>query len=222
MEDVAAPADASGASAAAAAAAAPVSHFDRCLAAGAAYKETGNAAFKAGDLQRALGQYARVSGCVGGLEVPAMFSQSGELGLLAQGLRDRPPPPSESQLAALHALQDSVALNRAACYAKPGALQDWRKVHELASTVLARDNRNAKALFRRGQALLQLQNSAAGAGGGGSGAVEAALADLTAAATILPSDAGINQLLAQAKRQMAELEKAEERKLRAQFANMFK
>jgi hypothetical protein len=220
MEDVAVLADASAASAAATAAAAPVSHFDRCLAAGAAYKETGNAAFKAGDLQRALGQYARVSGCVGGLEVPAMFSQSGELGLLAQGLRDRPPPPSEAQLAALHALQDSVALNRAACYARPGPLQDWRKVHELASTVLARDSRNAKALFRRGQALLQLQSAAAG--GAGSGAVEAALADLTAAAAILPTDAGINQLLAQAKRQMAEQEKAEERKLRAQFANMFK
>ena len=141
--------------------------------------------------------------------------------MLAQGLRDRPSPPSESQLAALHALQDSVTLNRAACYTKPGVLQDWRKVHELASTVLARDSRNAKTLFRRGQALLQLLNSAGG-GGGGSGAVDAALADLTAAATILPTDAGINQLLAQAKRQMAELEKAEERKLRAQFANMFK
>jgi hypothetical protein len=93
MEDVAAPADASDA-----AAAAPV--FDRCLAAGAAYKESGYAAIKAGDWQRAFGQDVRV--------------------------------------------------------------------HELAATVLARDSRNAKALFRRGQALPQLQN------GGGSGAVEAA------------------------------------------------
>jgi len=194
------------------AAAAPASHFEQCMAAGQAYKAAGNAAFQAGDLQRALGQYARVVGCVGGLEVPAAFTGPGEIGLLAQGLK-RPPPLTEAQLRDLHALVDSTTLNRAACHAKPGPLQSWQKVYELSSQVLERDPRNAKALFRRGQAVLQH---------GGAGAAETALTDLTAAAAILPTDAGIAQLLAQAKRQIAQQQQEDERKLRAQFAGMFK
>ena len=180
------------------------------MAAGLAYKEAGNAAFKAGETARALGQYARVQGCVGGLEAPAALTGVPAIGMLAAGLRDRPPPPSGAQLAALHALLDSVSLNSAACYARPGPTQNWQRVYECADRVLARDPRSAKALFRRGQALLQY------------GETDRAIEDLSGAHSLLPADGAIGALLAQARRAVADKNAQDERRMRAQFANMFK
>ncbi len=140
--------------------------------------------------------------------------QGSELSMLAMGVASsRPPPLTQDQLTSLHTLKDSATMNKAACYAKPGPSQSWQKVFECASTVLQGDPQNAKALYRRGQATLLH---------GGPGAAEAALQDLTAAAARAPTDASIRQLMQQAQKAIAQQQAADDQKLRAQFAGMFK
>jgi 3-phosphoinositide dependent protein kinase-1 len=76
------------------------------------------------------------------------------------------------------ALRTSCLLNRAACRLKTG---EFPGVVEDCGRVLAGDADNVKALFRRGQALVELQR------------LEEARADLLRAAKLAPKDQGIRQ-----------------------------
>jgi len=96
-----------------------------------------------------------------------------------------------------------IMLNRAACSLK---LQDYERAKKDCNAVIDREVKNVKALFRRAQANVALKD------------LDAAVADLEAAAYCAPTDSGIKAELVRVKK----LQHANEAKLRGTFKNMFK
>ncbi|CAI7730596.1 unnamed protein product [Closterium sp. NIES-53] len=102
----------------------------------------------------------------------------------------------------LHSIRDALLNNYAACKLKRG---DFDGAIEDSSSVLSRNENNAKALFRRAQAYL------------GRNELEPAIADLTQALKVEPNDGGIKRELAAAKKKLATRKEKE----KAAYAKMF-
>ena len=149
------------------------------LAAAAAQKGAGNAHYKAGAYAAAAKRYARAASFI---EYDSGFS-------------------AETKAAAAD-LKKACALNIAAARVKLG---DWAAAAAAATQVLDKDSSNAKALFRRAQARLGLQEY-----------VEAG-ADIRAALALDPASADLRALLARHRKESA----AYDKQSRAAFANMF-
>lgn len=110
---------------------------------------------------------------------------------------------TEEQKKQAEALIHAANANIAACYLK---LNQFDKAVQWSAKVLEKEPNNAKALFRRGFAYLQLKE------------YEKAAEDLTEAAKLQPEDKAIKAALRQAKEHTA---KAEE-KYKQSFAQAFK
>ena len=106
-----------------------------------------------------------------------------------------------AKLANEGSLQAICQLNQVQCHLKLG---EWQLAHDLATTVLARDSDNAKALFRRGIACTQLKK------------FDAAKADLREACRLEPKSKEVRDAFAECKR----LEAAATQDNRAMSAKM--
>ncbi|KAJ3158383.1 hypothetical protein HDU86_002849 [Geranomyces michiganensis] len=138
------------------------------LATGKAAKDKGNAAFKAGHIQEALREYHTATLYLTGLDNAAMSA------FVPQN------PLADAVKAEIKDTLKACYSNMSACYLKQSRPE---KCIELTAKVLALDPKNAKALFRRGQANSDLKN------------VDAAYADLLKAAELAPQDKGIRDAL---------------------------
>ncbi|KAJ3176142.1 hypothetical protein HDU87_005519 [Geranomyces variabilis] len=144
---------------------------DEKLQTGKAEKDKGNAAFKAGQIPEALRAYHTATLYLTGLDNAAMAA------FVPQN------PLAETIKAEIKDTLKACYSNMSACYLKQSRPE---KCIELTAKVLALDPNNAKALFRRGQANIALENE------------DAAYADLLKAAELAPQDKGIRDALASA------------------------
>lgn len=123
----------------------PQGDYDQALA----LKDAGNAAFKAGDLKGALKNYSRIFMHIGMNPCMNMSQMMGGGGA--------PPDPAAKSKDPLQQKTDELRLtafnNMAAVYSKMGK---WEDAKEKCSRVLKHDDKNKKALFRRGMALRKL------------------------------------------------------------------
>jgi tetratricopeptide (TPR) repeat protein len=96
-------------------------------------------------------------------------------------------------------LMVSTWSNMAACYLK---LEQFEKTVEICDKVIKQDSKNAKAHFRKGQALLHLN------------VLDSALQTLKSAALMEPTDIGIRQEIQKVKDKLAELDRKSKEELR--------
>ncbi|KAL3898266.1 MAG: hypothetical protein SGCHY_002858 [Lobulomycetales sp.] len=145
------------------------------LAEAAKRKESGNEAFKAGDHPTALRRYHETLLYCTGLDTSQLSAVLGDSADTSAS-----PQPSTQQAADIKALQISVHANMALIHVASG---NHSRAVESCSKCLALDPSHAKALFRRGQAYVEL------------GQLDKAESDLRAAVRVCPSDPGIRSLL---------------------------
>jgi len=123
----------------------PQADYDQALA----LKDAGNAAFKGGDLKGALKNYSRIFMHIGMNPCMNMSQMMGGGGA--------PPDPASKSKDPLQQKTDELRLtafnNMAAVYSKMGK---WEDAKEKCSRVLKHDDKNMKALFRRGMAFRKL------------------------------------------------------------------
>jgi tetratricopeptide (TPR) repeat protein len=129
----------------------------------------------------------------------------GGIGYLAQNQAAKTPTLTQEQSAALDALTVATHLNLSMAYLK---LNNVQKAFEAASKALELEPRNAKAVFRRGQALLA------------NGDADSALADFEASNSIQADPAVANQITL-LKRKREEQERKNVEAMRANFSKMF-
>ena len=193
----------SGAAAEASAAPTPlISGPDRvasCIAEAERLKAEGTALLQAGDAAKAVGKYSRVFAYVQGLGLSEASAASAVMQLTGRSIGEKVAP---SQQAAIDALLFASNCNLALCYLK---LAQPERVVAFASKALQLQPQSAKALFRRGAALLSLGN------------VDAARADLEAASSLCPADAAIRAELLR----LRSREREQEEGMRRQFAGLF-
>ncbi|KAL6764669.1 cyclophilin-type peptidyl-prolyl cis-trans isomerase [Haematococcus lacustris] len=157
------------------------------LAAAEAIRLEGNSLFKQGDVARAAGLYCKA------LRYASIRTYG----------QDNPPQMTEEQQAQAGQVEQACVLNRAACRMKLGRHQ---AAASDCSSILEQQPDNVKALFRRGQCLVALNQ------------VEEGVKDLKRAQQLEPSDKGIAAALAAANKIIA----AEVKKQQATYARMFK
>eukprot|EP00475_Leptophrys_vorax_P029786 TRINITY_DN4403_c0_g1_i1.p1 TRINITY_DN4403_c0_g1~~TRINITY_DN4403_c0_g1_i1.p1 ORF type:complete len:363 (-),score=19.64 TRINITY_DN4403_c0_g1_i1:71-1159(-) len=102
----------------------------------------------------------------------------------------------------LHVIRDALLSNYAACKLKRG---DYDGAIEDCTSIVSRNDKNAKAFFRRAQAYL------------GRNELEPAIEDLSHALKLEPNDSGIKRELAAAKKKLATRREKE----KAAYAKMF-
>ena len=151
------------------------------LAAQARKKEQGNARFRAGDIKGAVGKYERAA---------SYYPSDADLEKGKAYGED-----VDGQKAAARATKLSCKLNLANCELKLG---EWAKAEKAAADALEIDAGSVKALYRRGQARLQL------------GELDGAKADLMDAAKREPQNREVRKELESLKAKQAE-RKAEEK-----------
>jgi len=126
----------------------PQGDYDQALA----LKDAGNAAFKAGDLKGALRNYSRIFMHIGMNPCMNMSQMMG-----GGGASGGPPDAAAKPKDPLQQKTDELRLtafnNMAAVYSKMGK---WEDAKEKCSRVLKHDDKNMKALFRRGMAFRKL------------------------------------------------------------------
>jgi tetratricopeptide (TPR) repeat protein len=93
--------------------------------------------------------------------------------------------------------------NMSACYLK---LEQYDKALDMCDKVIKQDPKNAKALFRKGQALSHLN------------VLDSALQTLKSAAQIEPSDIGIRQEIQKVKEKLTELDRKSREELKNNLA----
>lgn len=139
-------------------------------------KEEGNVFFTSGEYQKAIGKYTKIQLYLNGLGNNETVSQM-------KSMLNRPDEAIENvsneENVRIKSIQLSGFLNLAACYLK---LMNYGKAIEYATKVLAMDEKNSKALFRRAQAYNGMKDA------------DRALDDLNMAVKICPNDAGICEL----------------------------
>ena len=151
------------------------------VARAAKHKEQGNARFRAGDIKGAVGKYERAA---------SYYPSDADLEKGRAYGED-----VDGQKAAARATKLSCKLNLANCELKLG---EWAKAEKAAADALEIDAGSVKALYRRGQARLQL------------GELDGAKADLMDAAKREPQNREVRKELESLKAKQAE-RKAEER-----------
>ncbi|KAJ3138795.1 hypothetical protein HK100_012255 [Physocladia obscura] len=172
------------------------------IAKGKELKELGNAAYKAAAadktaLTTALRKYHEAVNYFSGLD-NAQFNSM---------------VPGKSDTAALsEAEKADIDVNLIACYNNMAAclvkLERWDRVVANTNQVLKKFPENTKALFRRGQAYLNLNDLAK------------AEADLTKANALAPNDSGIKTELAKLKKRNSEYEKKQKKEWAGLFDRM--
>jgi len=174
----------------------PQSDYDQALA----LKDAGNAAFKTGDFKGALKNYSRIFMHIGMNPCMNMSQMMGQ-----GGSPPNPATPSSTK-DPLQQKTDELRLtafnNMAAVYAK---MQKWDDCKDKCTRVLKHDDKNTKALFRRGMAHRKLN------------LYELARADLEKAKKILD-----NKTDAAIQRELKLLEKDEKNADKAFYASMKK
>lgn len=108
------------------------------------------------------------------------------------------------QMKAVNQLILTANLNLSQCYLKTSP-PDYRKAKEYADKVLQKEADNAKALFRRGQAYMGMQD------------VERAKQDLQKAESLSPNDALIKQHL----KKLEQMEKQQDKKQKELYKKLF-
>jgi peptidylprolyl isomerase len=153
------------------------------LAAAEEKKQEGNRCVTKGDASLALDCYEQSLAFMSGIEEGGPVYEGEEAD-------------HEANQKAINALLSSVNNNMAMLLLKQ---QRWQEAADRATKALAADSSNAKALFRRGTARLNLGN------------IDAAKADLTAALKLAPSDAAIRAELEKVNKIMAEAKEKEKK-----------
>jgi tetratricopeptide (TPR) repeat protein len=163
-------------------------------------KQEGNSFVAQQDYQKALSKYTKIFAYINGLtDHPSMASV---LANSSPGLDASLPKPTSPQIAEVAELKLAANSNIALCYLK---LRRPEKAIQFATEVLKGDANNLKALFRRGQAYLDL------------GDIDNASKDLDAALKLAPSDPAIRQAQVALKEKIRQIEA----KQREQFKGMF-
>lgn len=101
-------------------------------------KETGDQAFKNGDLKAALWSYHESLMYLRGLNTTATQATSGQEG---------------SKNPEIEGLLEKIYANQSACHLKQ---QNWKRALETAEQALKKNEKNYKAMFRKGKALGEL------------------------------------------------------------------
>ncbi|KAJ3104528.1 hypothetical protein HDU96_008909 [Phlyctochytrium bullatum] len=158
---------------------------------GKSEKDLGNAAFKSGDMKLALRHYHTAVLYLSGLDNAHLKSFVGG----QQDLEDAIKNDIKLTINTCHT-------NMAACHLKNG---NWEKAIKSCDKVLEKTPDNAKALFRRGKANLELKN------------VDKAESDLKKALELEPKDAGIRAELEKIK----VIHKQYDEKQKKEWAGMF-
>ncbi|KAJ3320589.1 Tetratricopeptide repeat protein 9A [Blyttiomyces sp. JEL0837] len=157
---------------------------------GKSEKDLGNAEFKKGAIKEALRHYHTAILYLSGLDNAHLNAFVKTESMAAEVKAD-----IQSTILSIHN-------NMAACHIKNNA---WDRAILACDKVLEKTPENAKALFRRGQSYLQLNN------------VDKALPDLKKAAELEPNDVGIRNELAKLKQKLKEYDE----KQKKDFAGMF-
>jgi len=165
------------------------------------YKEKGNSFYKAGELKKALGSYHKVLLYVKGLQLPPGDGSPHDLS--SATTTSSPNRVPKDRVADVQNLMQTTRLNMAACYLQVG---EFQKCVDACNDSLG-IGRTCKALFRRGQAYMELRNFAA------------AKTDLEAALELSSEDdaTAVKQQL----RRLKETESSADADERAQWAKMF-
>jgi len=158
-------------------------------------KEEGNALFKAGQVEKALAKYTKIFLWVNGLNPGANIT-----GMMED--QSRVPKPTEDQQVQIKELRVTANLNCATCYLKMGKPD---KALDFCGKALEQDADNKKAVWRRGQAYLAMND------------VDNAQKDLEASKVAFPTDKGVAADLATLAKKFEEHKQKE----RNQFKGMF-
>ncbi|XP_032240458.2 tetratricopeptide repeat protein 9C [Nematostella vectensis] len=157
-------------------------------------KEEGNGCFKQKNYREAMKKYHRAMLYVRGLtDQPMPFS-----------LSDRPLV-SEELAAKILELELSCYNNLAACHFETGR---WPKVVDYCKKVLAHQPENAKALYRRGTAYINLKD------------LDRAQEDLSKATNLQPNDAKIKRSQVLLVKELKKSTEKEKRTYEAMFSNI--
>jgi tetratricopeptide (TPR) repeat protein len=160
-------------------------------------KEQGNEHFKKGETKKAIRSYKHIFLYVTGLgNNPLEVLSNQQTSMSSSSNKDASP---------IAQLQLTANLNLAACYLKISP-PNYRRAKEYADKVLKSDSENVKAIFRRAQASLGLQD------------IDNARIDLEKAQKLAPEDALIKKELKRLE-QMEVQHKQKEKKL---YQHMFK
>lgn len=182
-----------------------------------AHKQTGNAFFKEGNYQKALGSYHKVFLYVNGVQVPGEKSEAtAYANMMGKSTASSQVPADKVE--ALKQLKQSTHLNMAACFlgvgkksgtAAPEGARAYKRCVEVCTKVIA-EGPCTKALFRRGQAHLELGN------------LDEAKADLTEAERLEPEDVSIQRELRRIAHAFAQHDKREKKRFAGMFGKMEK
>ncbi|KAI9344791.1 hypothetical protein DFJ73DRAFT_839688 [Zopfochytrium polystomum] len=169
----------------------PVMTVEEKIAKGKEQKDIGNQAFKNGDNQAALRSYHNAVLYLSGLDSSSMNGIVGNQKELEQSLKD------------------DIMKTLATCHNNIAAVhirnQKWDRAITYCNKVLEKQPENSKALFRRGQSNLALNN------------LDAAEADLVKAAKLEPKDAAIRGELAKIKKRREEYAEKQKKEWKGMF-----
>lgn len=164
-------------------------------------KELGNEQFKAKEYKKAIGHYMQIGLFLTGPPFSGGDAGGGMAGMFGDSSGNQDKLTEEQQLE-VDQLMFTANLNLSACYLKE---EKWEKATMRAGKVLEKEPNHIKALFRRGEGRIYLND------------LEGARADLRAAEKLAPEDKGIKSRLAL----LAKREKHFEKKERQTYAKMF-
>jgi hypothetical protein len=176
---------------------------DGKIARAAQLKELGNEQFKAKAYKKAIGHYMQVGLFLTGPPFSGGDAGGGMAGMFggSSGGSQQEKLTAEQQ-ETVDQLMFTANLNLSACYLKE---EKWEKATLRATKVLEKEPNHVKALFRRGEGKIYLND------------LEGARADLQAAEKLAPEDKGIKSRLVL----LAKREKHFEKKERQTYAKMF-
>ena len=163
---------------------------------------TGNEQFKAKNYKKAIGHYMQIGLFLTGPPFSGGEAGGGMAGMFGGGGSSTQEKLTEEQQEAVDQLTFTANLNLSACYLKE---EKYEKAAARATKVLEKDANHVKALFRRGEARIYLND------------LESAREDLKAAEKLAPDDKGI-------KSRLSLLEKREKhfaKKEKQTYAKMF-
>lgn len=162
---------------------------------------TGNEQFKAKNYKKAIGHYMQIGLFLTG--PPFSGGDAGGMAGLMGGGGDAKEKLTEEQQAAVDQLTFTANLNLAACYLKE---EKYEKAAARATKVLEKDPKHVKALFRRGEARIYLND------------LDRAREDLTTAEALAPEDKGIKSRLSLLDKREKHFAKKEKRTYAKMFA----
>ncbi|KAI8902148.1 hypothetical protein BC833DRAFT_574566 [Globomyces pollinis-pini] len=169
---------------------------------GTRYKDDGNQFVKSGEYKQALGCYHRALLYITGLDNSKL---SMGLGLSDTENTNQQSPLEQATREKIKLLLIATHSNMAMCYLK---LSQFDKAIKSCEKVLSQDPNNAKAMFRKGEAFVGLND------------LQHAFVIFRSAVKIAPQDVGIRKSLKEVEDRLKELEKKSNDELRKNMAKM--